>query len=230
MGEKLVMPVVLPYNLKGAKEVAKLLVNAIGKENLYTDHNEFHNEAPYNWLLVKQEEVGRLLKNLMHESHQIKKIVITMNEYVEGDLVWGIFVRKGDECRIMIKAKNTCWGRFVTLKELASLFISYYEGLKKDLSDEQTYVSCLESLENAFNPKARILDNPQTACLFDGEMESESFATALAIEMTILLPERQLTVDLIKEYKESKRDLLSVAESLMMPKDVLQLYVDNGMI
>jgi hypothetical protein len=188
MGETPRMPVVLSYNLQGAKEIAKYMVDTIGKDKLYTDSNEFHENAPYNWLLVKEEEVGKLLRNLIQESHQIKRIVINMDEYVEGDQVWGIFVRKGDECRISVKPKSDCWGRFVTLKELASLFISIYEGLKKDLSIEHTYVSCLESLENAFHPNARILDNPETACLFDGEMESESFATALAIEMTILHP------------------------------------------
>lgn len=211
------------YDLTMVRIIAKDIVNKIGVDNLYTDINTLHPNAPTNFWLYRISAIAGFIKNYLTTATNTKKLYIIEDPKV-GENIYGLYVRHGSSCYIKINANlNPCWKRFATLKELCSLYIDHYD----QSSTMKKYDNYLDSLNNAFTQKADLTKNPN---LDTGDLDSETFSILLATELMIPMHKRDITRELFSQIGTTPITMNDVAKSLIIPEFILDLYNDRKLI
>jgi hypothetical protein len=208
-------------------EYVDIITNKLNIQDLYTVTNLKYPNADHNYLLNDPDVL--LLALIKHfEAQNISKEIHLIERENIGSFLGVYLLNHADYIYInIIKESSDCWQRFTKVKEFCSAFVGHYqsEALKNNIYEgEEDYA---KSIEEAFKRK---ISSINTDGLQAGDMDCETFAIILAIELMIPKPHRHLTENLLKKVEQGETTLNDVAKSLMIPEAVLKFFKDKYIV
>jgi hypothetical protein len=211
------------YDYDRIVEYVDIITNQLNIHNLYTVTNLKYPTAHHNYLLDDPDVLLDALIEYFEGKNISKEIHLIERENINSFL--GVYLNNADYIYInIIKESSDCWQRFTKVKEFCSAFAGHYqsETLRNTIYEgEEDYA---KSIEEAFKRKTSTINSDG---LLAGDIDCETFAILLAIELMIPRDRRNITKRLIEKVENNETTLNDVAKSLMIPEAVLRFFKDK---
>ena len=205
---------------------SKILTDDI-KDEIYTQDNLSTDYLINKYIVNIEPLIIKQIKKKLVELDKITEnsdISIGTDKYANQNRIVGIKVQPNSPSNIKEKSifivlnnsLNTCWERFVLLKELCSLYLRFDNTFYDD--KEITFQDYESAINNAFEQSkdfSNINNSLNTNC--------ELFAILAAVK--VMIPNIEKTLGYLYDIKNSHFD---IARKLLIPEIILSYSFKNG--